>query len=87
MRTTDFDFALPDALIAQRPARPRDSAKLLVVRPGGLEDRIARGLPDLFRPGDVLVVNDTRVVPARLRARRGEATVEILLNRPAEGGG
>lgn len=87
LRTADFDFALPDALIAQRPARPRDSARLLVVRPDGLEDRIARELPALFRPGDVLVVNDTRVIPARLRARRREAAVEILLNRPAEGGG
>ncbi|WP_343896489.1 tRNA preQ1(34) S-adenosylmethionine ribosyltransferase-isomerase QueA [Craurococcus roseus] len=87
MRTADFDFALPDALIAQRPARPRDSARLLVVRPDGLDDRIARELPGLFRPGDVLVVNDTRVIPARLRARRGDAAVEILLNRPAEGGG
>lgn len=82
LRTADFDFALPDALIAQRPARPRDSARLLVARPDGLEDRIVRDLPDLFRPGDVLVVNDTRVVPARLRARRGEAAVELLLNRP-----
>ena len=86
LRTADFDFALPDALIAQRPARPRDSARLLVVRPGGLEDRIVRELPELFRPGDVLVVHDTRVVPARLRARRGDAAVEILLNRPAEDG-
>ena len=86
LRTADFDFALPDALIAQQPARPRDSARLLVVRPDGLEDRIARELPELFRPGDVLVVNDTRVVLARLRARRGDAAVEILLNRPAEDG-
>jgi S-adenosylmethionine:tRNA ribosyltransferase-isomerase len=86
LRTADFDFALPDALIAQQPARPRDSARLLVVRPDRLEDRIARELPELFRPGDVLVVNDTRVVPARLRAHRGNAAVEILLNRPADGG-
>ena len=86
LRTTEFDFALPDALIAQQPARPRDSARLLVVRPDALEDRIVRELPELFRPGDVLVVNDTRVVPARLRARRGDAAVEILLNRPDEEG-
>ncbi len=86
LRTAEFDFALPDALIAQRPARPRDSARLLVVRRDALEDRVVRELPELFRPGDVLVVNDTRVVPARLRARRGDAAVEILLNRPGEDG-
>jgi S-adenosylmethionine:tRNA ribosyltransferase-isomerase len=86
LRTEDFDYALPDALIAQAPARPRDAARLLVVRPDGLADR---GIPDLaaeLSPGDVLVVNDTRVIPARLHGRRGEARVEIMLNR-AEGGG
>lgn len=82
LRTAEFDFALPDALIAQQPARPRDSARLLVVRPDRLEDRIVREVAGMFRPGDVLVVNDTRVVPARLRAKRGEASVEILLDRP-----
>ncbi|HYI83852.1 MAG TPA: S-adenosylmethionine:tRNA ribosyltransferase-isomerase, partial [Acetobacteraceae bacterium] len=86
LRTSEFDFALPEALIAQRPARPRDSARLLVLRPNAIEDRIVRDLPDLFRSGDVMVVNDTRVVPARLRARRGNAAVEILLNRPSEEG-
>jgi S-adenosylmethionine:tRNA ribosyltransferase-isomerase len=86
LRTAEFDFALPGALIAQQPARPRDSARLLVVRPDAVEDRIVRHLPDLFHPGDVLVVNDTKVVPARLRARRGNAEVEILLNRPDEDG-
>jgi S-adenosylmethionine:tRNA ribosyltransferase-isomerase len=73
-------------LIAQTPARPRDAARLLVVRPDGLDDRGVRDLPDLLDPGDVLVVNDTRVIPARLHGRRGEARVEIMLNR-AEGGG
>ena len=86
LRTSEFDFDLPETLIAQRPARPRDSARLLVARRGMLEDRIVRGLPELFRPGDVLVVNDTRVVPARLRARRGSAAFEILLNRQGEDG-
>ncbi|MBK1658223.1 tRNA preQ1(34) S-adenosylmethionine ribosyltransferase-isomerase QueA [Paracraurococcus ruber] len=86
MRTADFDFALPEAQIAQAPMRPRDAARLLVVRPDGLEDRIVRDLPDLLRPGDVLVVNDTRVIPARLRGRRGEAAIEIMLNRAEEGG-
>lgn len=86
MRTADFDYHLPDALIAQEPARPRDSARLLVVRPDALEDRIVRDLPDVLCPGDLLVVNDTRVIPARLTARRGEARIEVMLNR-AEGNG
>ncbi len=86
LRTGDFDFDLPEGLIAQQPARPRDAARLLVVRPEGLEDRTARDLPELFEPGDVMVVNDTRVIPARLRARRGEAALEILLNRAEDGG-
>ena len=86
LRTSEFDFDLPEALIAQRPARPRDSARLLVARGGALEDRVVRELPEMFRPGDVLVVNDTRVVPARLRARRGAAAFEILLDRHGEEG-
>ena len=86
LRTADFDFALPEDLIAQAPARPRDAARLLVVRPGGVTDAGVRDLPGLLRPGDVMVVNDTRVIPARLHARRGAARVEIMLNR-AEGGG
>jgi len=81
LRTEDFDFTLPDRLIAQAPARPRDAARLLLVRPDGLEDRIVRDLPGLLRPGDVMVVNDTRVIPARLHARRGDAAIEIMLNR------
>lgn len=70
MRTADFDFDLPDERIALRPAEPRDSARLLVVRGGGLEDRIIRDLPDFLRPGDALVFNDTRVIPARLSGVR-----------------
>jgi S-adenosylmethionine:tRNA ribosyltransferase-isomerase len=71
MRTDLFDFDLPVERIALRPARPRDAARLLVVRPGGaVEDRIVRELPDLLREGDQLVVNDTRVIPARLSGRR-----------------
>ncbi len=81
LRTEDFDFALPERLIAQEPARPRDAARLLEVRPDGLADRIIRDLPGLLRPGDVMVVNDTRVIPARLHGRRGEAAIEIMLNR------
>ena len=86
LRTADFDYELPERLIAQAPARPRDSARLLVVREAALEDRGVADLPNLLDPGDVLVVNDTRVIPARLHGRRGEARVEIMLNR-AEGGG
>jgi S-adenosylmethionine:tRNA ribosyltransferase-isomerase len=70
MKTADFDFDLPDDHIALRPAEPRDSARLLVVRSQGLEDRIIRDLPDFLRPGDALVFNDTRVIPARLSGVR-----------------
>ncbi|MEA1833511.1 tRNA preQ1(34) S-adenosylmethionine ribosyltransferase-isomerase QueA [Methylobacterium durans] len=73
MRVDLFDFELPEARIALRPAQPRDAGRLLVVRPGGrplLEDRTVRDLPGLLRPGDALVFNDTRVIPARLQALR-----------------
>ncbi|MFE9083119.1 tRNA preQ1(34) S-adenosylmethionine ribosyltransferase-isomerase QueA [Brevundimonas sp. NPDC003935] len=70
MLTSDFDFDLPDACIALRPAEPRDSARLLVVRDGALDDRIIRDLPDFLQPGDALVFNDTRVIPARLSGVR-----------------
>ncbi|WP_439548270.1 tRNA preQ1(34) S-adenosylmethionine ribosyltransferase-isomerase QueA [Falsiroseomonas sp.] len=86
LQTGDFDYDLPERLVAQAPARPRDSARLLVVGDGRLEDRGVLDLPAMLDPGDVLVVNDTRVIPARLHGRRGEARVEIMLNR-AEGGG
>ena len=70
MKTADFDFHLPDDHIALRPAEPRDSARLLVVKDGGLEDRVVRDLPDFLQPGDALVFNDTRVIPARLSGVR-----------------
>lgn len=79
MKLSDFDFDLPDDLIAQSPARPRDAARLLVVRPDLLEDRGVADLPDLLRPGDLLVVNDTRVIPARLIGKRGDAKAEATL--------
>jgi S-adenosylmethionine:tRNA ribosyltransferase-isomerase len=69
MRVSDFDFELPAERIALRPAMPRESAKLLVVGQG-LEDRIVGQLPDLLNPGDVLVFNDTRVIPAALSGHR-----------------
>lgn len=70
MKTADFDFDLPEARIALRPADPRDSARLLVVKGGALEDRVIRDLPDFLQPGDALVFNDTRVIPARLSGVR-----------------
>ncbi len=85
LRTADFDFELPEALIAQAPARPRDAARMLVVDEA-LRDMGVRDLPALLQPGDLMVVNDTRVIPARLVAFRGEARIEVMLNR-AEGGG
>ena len=76
MKLADFDFHLPDERIALRPVVPRDSARLLVVAPGApLEDLRVRDLPGLLRAGDVLVLNDTRVIPARLKGvRHREAT-------------
>ncbi|MCR5875929.1 tRNA preQ1(34) S-adenosylmethionine ribosyltransferase-isomerase QueA [Phenylobacterium sp. J426] len=71
MRLADFDFDLPEERIALRPANPRDSARLLLVEPGReLKDLTVRDLPTLLRAGDVLVVNDTRVIPARLKGVR-----------------
>ena len=84
-RTADFDYDLPGDLIALRPARKRDSSRLLVVNRlnGGLEDRRFTDLGALARPGDALVVNDTRVFPARLVGRKPTgARAEILLLRP-----
>ena len=87
MRSDDFDFDLPRKLIAQHPAIPRDAARLLVIGNGlrdrDLRDRGVRDLPALLRPGDVMVVNDTRVIPARLFGRRGAANVEVTLTEPA----
>ncbi len=83
MRVDDFDFDLPEALIALHPVEPRDSARLLVVRPGApLEDRHVTDLRTLLRPGDVLVVNDTRVLPAELKGvrRRGDNEAQVSFN-------
>lgn len=84
MKVDLFDFDLPRELIAQRPAEPRESARLLRIRAGGLTDHHVADLPDLLRPDDLLVVNDTRVIPSRLFGRRGEARVEVTLHK-AEG--
>ena len=80
MRVDAFDFELPRTAIATRPARPRDSARLLDLR-AGLAHRSVAELPSLLRPGDMMVFNDTRVIPARLVGRRGEARVELTLHR------
>src|SRR5712671_2309262 len=87
MHLADFDFALPRELIADRPAEPRDSARLLVLPVDGkIADRRIADLPQLLRPGDLLVFNDTKVIPARLVGRRGLATVEVTLARDLGGG-
>lgn len=85
MKVDAFDFDLPERLIALRPARPRDRARLLVVRAGGLEHRLISDLPSFLTAGDVLVANDTKVFAARLHGLRlretGPAKIEILLHR------
>jgi len=89
MRTDLFDFDLPAERIALRPVRPRDAARLLVVRPEGLADRVVRELPDLLDSGDQLVVNDTRVIPASLAGRRigrgPETRIEATLIKRLDG--
>jgi len=91
MQLSDFDFELPEDRIALRPAEPRDSARLLQVRPGGvLSDHQVRDLPSLLRAGDTLVVNETRVIPARLKGRRlrgdSDIAVEATLHQRASEG-
>jgi S-adenosylmethionine:tRNA ribosyltransferase-isomerase len=87
MHLDDFDFELPRGLIADHPCEPREAARLLVIpASAGLEDRRIEDLPELLRPGDLLVFNDTKVIPARLEGRRGEATIEITLYRDLGGG-
>ena len=81
MRVDLFDFDLPERLIADRPASPRDSARLLHVQADHVVDGLVPALPGLLRRGDVMVFNDTRVIPARLNGRRGEVAVEILLHK------
>jgi S-adenosylmethionine:tRNA ribosyltransferase-isomerase len=90
MRVDEFDFDLPDELIALRPAEPRDSARLLVVCGVGLAHRQVHDLPDLLRPGDALVFNDTKVIKARLEGERHRpggtgAAVEAMLHRRVAG--
>ncbi|WP_347267528.1 tRNA preQ1(34) S-adenosylmethionine ribosyltransferase-isomerase QueA [Paracoccus sp. (in: a-proteobacteria)] len=94
MRLDDFDFHLPEGLIATRPARPRSSARLLLARGDEIRDLQVRDLTDLLGPGDLLVLNDTRVIPARLSGTRARATpqgeavarIEVTLLEPAADG-
>jgi len=81
MRVDLFDFDLPAELIALRPAKPRDSARLLAVEGDRITDRAVLDLPELLRGGDVLVFNDTRVIPAQLEGRRGEASIGATLHK------
>src|SRR5262245_40037097 len=93
MRTDLFDFELPGDRIALRPVAPRYAARLLVVHPGApaqFDDRRVGDLPDSLRPGDALVVNDTKVIPARLRGRRigrgaTEPAIEATLHQRLDG--
>jgi len=84
MKTSDFDYNLPESSIAQTPIEPRDSSRLLVLHrdTGELEHRIFRDVSDYLRAGDLLVLNQTRVIPARIYARKETGgRVELLLLR------
>ena len=85
MKTSDFYYDLPERLIAQTPAQPRDAARMMVIHrdTGVREDKIFRDLPEYLRPGDVMVVNETRVIPARLLGEKEDTHVpaEVLLLR------
>ena len=81
MRVDLFDFDLPAELIALRPAKPRDSARLLQVQGDEISDRTVLDLPTLLRPGDTLVLNDTRVIPAQLEGRKGDARIGATLHK------
>src|SRR5258705_10481678 len=82
MRVEDFDFDLPRGLIAPHRCDTRDAARLLFIPASGrFENRQVADLPALLRPGDLLVFNDTKVIPARLVGRRGAALVEVTLYR------
>lgn len=94
MRLDDFDFHLPETLIATRPAKPRSSARLLCAQGGQITDAIVRDLPQFLRKGDRLILNDTRVIPARLRGQRWRdsaqgrvsAKIEVTLLEPQADG-
>jgi S-adenosylmethionine:tRNA ribosyltransferase-isomerase len=90
MKLSDFDFNLPEHLIATRPARPRTSARLLLASGGAIADQRVSDLVEILRPGDRLVLNNTRVIPARLTGMRqrgaAQAKIEVTLMEPVPGG-
>ncbi len=90
MKLSDFDFDLPEHLIATRPARPRSAARLLLAKGSGIADRHVSDLPGILRPTDRLVLNNTKVIPARLvgtrRRAEAEARIEVTLMEPAPTG-
>ncbi len=94
MKLSDFDFDLPERLIATRPAKPRSSARLLVAQGADSFDRHVFDLPDILQPGDRLILNDTKVIPARLRGQRWRdsaqgrvsAKIEVTLLEPQADG-
>ena len=90
MLVSDFDFDLPEELIAQHPPAERGSSRMLVLnrvfavdRPGALADSMFQCLPQYLRPGDLLILNDSRVMPARLFATRGGLTTQANSPRPS----
>lgn len=86
LQVSDFDFKLPPDRIAQQPARPRESARLLQIIGDLLSGHTVGDLPNLLRPGDLLVANDTRVIPGQLWALRGEARIGLTLDQPRPDG-
>ena len=83
MKLDDFDFDLPEDLIATRPAVPRSSARLLLAGPTSHADRSVLDLPNILQPGDRLVLNDTKVIPARLQGLRHRQSAQALGAAPA----
>ncbi|MCK5575032.1 MAG: S-adenosylmethionine:tRNA ribosyltransferase-isomerase, partial [Sphingomonadales bacterium] len=81
MKVDLFDFELPQSCVAQHPANPRDSARMLVVGDDALNDKTVLDLAQFLQPGDICVFNDTRVIPARLTGKRGEAGMEVTLHK------
>jgi len=84
MKLSDFDFDLPEDLIALRPASPRRSSRMLVVRPGGHQDHVFSDIVYILQPGDRLVLNDTKVIPARIMGQRSRMTGQGLVAAKVE---
>ncbi|MCW8915339.1 MAG: tRNA preQ1(34) S-adenosylmethionine ribosyltransferase-isomerase QueA [Magnetovibrio sp.] len=81
MKVDAFDFELPQSCIAQHPVSPKDRARMLVVEPDIMRDDTVLNLADHLKPGDIVVFNDTRVIPARMNGKRGEAGIEVTLHK------